>query len=72
MRRANQRQVWNLLDEKTAEAPLQEAIVVAGDLNGHVDSTKDGYSCHGGFAYGSRNADGERILEYADSHNLAM
>ncbi|XGW06744.1 hypothetical protein V3C99_016790, partial [Haemonchus contortus] len=26
---------WNLLDEKTAEVPLQEAIVVAGDLNGH-------------------------------------
>ncbi|XGW17243.1 hypothetical protein V3C99_002112 [Haemonchus contortus] len=63
---------WNLLDEKTAEVPLQEAIVVAGDLNGHVGATKDGYSCHGGFGYGSRNADGERILEYADSHNLAI
>ncbi|XGW13258.1 hypothetical protein V3C99_013693 [Haemonchus contortus] len=33
--RANQRKVWNLLDEKTAEVPLQEAIVVAGNLNGH-------------------------------------
>ncbi|XGW23905.1 hypothetical protein V3C99_005819 [Haemonchus contortus] len=63
---------WNLLDEKTAEVPLQEAIVVAGDLNGHVGATKDGYSCHGGFGYGSRNTDGERILEYADSHNLAI
>ncbi|VDO33223.1 unnamed protein product [Haemonchus placei] len=38
---------WNLLDEKTAEAPLQEAIDVGGDLNGHVGATKDGYSCHG-------------------------
>nr|CDJ81936.1 uncharacterized protein LOC101155354 [Haemonchus contortus] len=63
---------WNLLDEKTAEVPLQEAIVVAGDLNGHVGATKDGYSCHGGFGYGSRNTDGERILEYADSHNLTI
>uniref|UniRef100_A0A7I4Z3N8 Reverse transcriptase domain-containing protein n=1 Tax=Haemonchus contortus TaxID=6289 RepID=A0A7I4Z3N8_HAECO len=63
---------WNLLDEKTAEVPLQEAIVVAGDLNGHVCATKDGYSCHGGFGYGSRDTDGERILEYADSHNLAI
>ncbi|VDO04602.1 unnamed protein product [Haemonchus placei] len=63
---------WNLLDEKTAEVPLQEAIVVACDLNGHVGATKDGYSCHGGFGYGSRNTDGERILEYADSHNLAI
>ncbi|XGW10231.1 hypothetical protein V3C99_012037 [Haemonchus contortus] len=63
---------WNLLDEKTAEVPLQEALVVAGDLNGHVGATKDGYSCHGGFGYGSRNTDGERILEYADSHNLVI
>ncbi|VDO88007.1 unnamed protein product [Haemonchus placei] len=53
---------WNLLDEKTAEAPSQEDIVVAGDLNGHVGATKDGYSWHGGFGYGSRNTDGERIL----------
>ncbi|XGW10968.1 hypothetical protein V3C99_012455, partial [Haemonchus contortus] len=28
--------------------------------------------CHGGFGYGSRNTDGERILEYADSHNLVI
>ncbi|XGW34046.1 hypothetical protein V3C99_018088 [Haemonchus contortus] len=31
---------WNLLDEKTAEVPLQEAIVVAGDLNGHIAPPK--------------------------------
>uniref|UniRef100_A0A7I4YN09 Reverse transcriptase domain-containing protein n=1 Tax=Haemonchus contortus TaxID=6289 RepID=A0A7I4YN09_HAECO len=64
---------WNLLDEKTAEVWVQEAIVVAGDLNGaHVGATKDDYRCHGGFGYGSRNNDGERILEYADSHNLVI
>ncbi|XGW35842.1 hypothetical protein V3C99_019211, partial [Haemonchus contortus] len=28
--------------------------------------------CHGGFGYGSRNTDGERILEYADSHILVI
>nr|CDJ83908.1 polyprotein [Haemonchus contortus] len=63
---------WNLLDEKTAEAPLQKAIDVGGDLNGHVGATKDGYSCHGGFGYESRNTDDERILDYADPHNLAI
>ncbi|VDO89386.1 unnamed protein product [Heligmosomoides polygyrus] len=47
-------------------------LVVAGDLCGHVGATKDGYSCHGGFGYGSRNADGERIHEHADSHNLSI
>ncbi|VDP35009.1 unnamed protein product [Heligmosomoides polygyrus] len=48
---------WSLLDEKTAEIPSKDVIIVAGDLNGHVGATKDGYSCHGGFGYGSHNAD---------------
>ncbi|VDO64952.1 unnamed protein product [Heligmosomoides polygyrus] len=26
---------WNLLDEKTAEVPPKDVIIVAGDLNGH-------------------------------------
>ncbi|VDP23498.1 unnamed protein product [Heligmosomoides polygyrus] len=63
---------WNLLDERTAEVLSKDVIIVAGDLNGHVGATKDGYSCHGGFGYGSRNADGERILEYAESHSLTI
>ncbi|VDP08946.1 unnamed protein product [Heligmosomoides polygyrus] len=32
---------WSLLDEKTAEVPSEDMVVVVGDLNGHVD----GYSC---------------------------
>ncbi|VDP59537.1 unnamed protein product [Heligmosomoides polygyrus] len=48
---------WSLLDEQTAEVSSKDVIFVAGDLNGHVGATKDGYSCHGGFGYGSRNAD---------------
>ncbi|VDO66563.1 unnamed protein product [Heligmosomoides polygyrus] len=61
---------WSLLDEKTAEVPLQDVIIVAGDLNGHVGAAKDGYGCHDGLGFGSRNADGERILEYAEFHDL--
>ncbi|EYB98255.1 hypothetical protein Y032_0133g1803 [Ancylostoma ceylanicum] len=63
---------WMLLDEKTAEELMEDTIVVAGDLNGHVGAAKDGYTCHGGFGYGIRNDDGERILEYADSHDLVI
>uniref|UniRef100_A0A183F4X6 Endo/exonuclease/phosphatase domain-containing protein n=1 Tax=Heligmosomoides polygyrus TaxID=6339 RepID=A0A183F4X6_HELPZ len=63
---------WSLLDEKTAEVPSQDVIIVAGDLNGHVGAAKDGYGCHGGLNFGSRNADGERILEYAESHDLTI
>ncbi|VDO22667.1 unnamed protein product [Heligmosomoides polygyrus] len=48
---------WSLLDEKAAKVPSKDVIIVAGDLNGHVGTTKDGYIRHGGFGYGSRNAD---------------
>ncbi|VDP21220.1 unnamed protein product [Heligmosomoides polygyrus] len=36
---------WSLLDEKTTEVPSEDMIVVAGDLSGHVEATKDAYSC---------------------------
>jgi len=37
-------------------------VVFAGDMNGHVGSSNVGYDLtHGGFGYGSRNADGSRI-----------
>jgi len=46
-------------------------VVFAGDMNGHVGSSNVGYNgTHGGFGYGSRNADGSRILEFADGLNL--
>ncbi|VDO67529.1 unnamed protein product, partial [Heligmosomoides polygyrus] len=65
-------ELLSVLDEKAAKVPSQDMNVVAGDLNGHVGAGKDGYSCRGGFGYGPRNADGERILEYADSHNFTI
>ncbi|VDO75278.1 unnamed protein product [Heligmosomoides polygyrus] len=33
---------------------------------------RDGYNCHGGFGYGSRNPDVGRILECADSHGFTI
>ncbi|WKY05395.1 hypothetical protein Q1695_005977 [Nippostrongylus brasiliensis] len=63
---------WALLHEKTAEIPSEEMVIVAGDLNGHVGISKEGFKCHGGFGYGIRIEDGERILEYACSHNLGI
>jgi len=49
------------------------AHVFAGDMNGHVGSSNVGYDgTHSGFGYGSRNADGSRILEFADGLNLVI
>ncbi|VDO99635.1 unnamed protein product [Heligmosomoides polygyrus] len=51
---------WSLLDEKTAEVPSEDMVAVARDLIGHVGAARDDFSCHGGFVYGLRNADGGR------------
>ena len=48
-------------------------VVFAGDMNGHIGSSNVGYDgTHGGFGYGPRNADGSRILEFADGLNLVI
>ena len=48
-------------------------VVFAGDMNGHIGSSNVGYDgTHGGFGYGSRNADGSKILEFADGLNLVI
>ena len=42
-------------------------------MNGHIGSSNVGYDgTHGGFGYGSSNADGSRILEFADGLNLVI
>ena len=53
--------------------PLNEMVVFAGDMNGHIGSSNVGYDgTHGSYGYGSRNADGSRILEFADGLNLVI
>ena len=50
-----------------------EMVVLVGDMNGHVVSSNVGYAeMHGGFGYGHRNADGSRILEFADGLSLVI
>jgi len=48
-------------------------VVLAGDMNGHVESNSVGYDgMHGGYGFGDRNADGSRILDFADGLNLVI
>ena len=42
-------------------------------MNGHFGSSNVGYDgTHGSYGYGSRNADGSRILEFTDRLNLVI
>jgi len=53
--------------------PQNEMVVLAGDMNGHVGSNSVGYDgTRGGYGFGDRNADGSRILEFADGLNLVI
>ena len=45
--------------------PKQESIFIGSDMNGHDRRDADGYGgVHGGMGFGTRNAEGERILEF--------
>ena len=43
------------------------------DLNGHVGRSVDGYKgVYVGFGYGSRNPEGDRILEFDDATEMVV
>jgi len=64
---------WNKVFHLVSCIPQNEMVVFAGDMNGHIGSSNTGYAgTHGCFGYGSRNADGSRILEFADGLNLVI
>ncbi|EPB77556.1 hypothetical protein ANCCEY_03314 [Ancylostoma ceylanicum] len=63
---------WTLLDEQTTAVPSEDFVTAGGDLNGHVGTEKNGNCAHGSSGVGDRNADGERVSEYADAHELVI
>ncbi|XP_065313450.1 craniofacial development protein 2-like [Gordionus sp. m RMFG-2023] len=50
-----------------------DLIIIGGDLNAHVEKTRDSYKRHhGGFGYEERNDEGEHILKFAQAFDLAL
>ena len=42
-------------------------------MNGHVGRDADGYGgVHGGMGFGTRNAEGRRILEFGDAVSMVV
>jgi hypothetical protein len=51
--------------------PISEKLFIGGYLNGHVGSTRVGFDgVHEGFGYGSRNQEGEGILNFDLEYDL--
>jgi hypothetical protein len=53
--------------------PINEKLFIGGDLNGHVGATNVGFErVHTGFGYGSRNQEGEDVLNFTLAYNLLI
>ena len=53
--------------------PKQESIFIGSDMKGHVGRDADGYGgVHGGMGFGTRNAEGEIILEFGDAVGMVV
>lgn len=64
---------WSSLQEEFEKVQEEERCVIGGDLNGHVGRGFNVISrIHGGMCYGDRNEDGERVIDYAISNDMAI
>ncbi|XP_047488085.1 craniofacial development protein 2-like [Penaeus chinensis] len=55
------------------DIPGSEKVLVGADFTGHVGKRSDGYQrVRGGKGHGQRNTEGERILECAESLDMAV
>ncbi|EYC22247.1 hypothetical protein Y032_0017g3239 [Ancylostoma ceylanicum] len=51
----------------------EEVLLLGGDLNGHIGEEREGFDrWHGGYGYGTRNEEGQRILEFAAMSDLVI
>lgn len=64
---------WDDLEDVVQRVPLGEKLIIGGDLNGHVGTSRDGFeSVHGGFGFGEKNDAGSSILDFALSYDLGI
>ena len=59
---------WRQVEGVIMNTDINQEVIVGGDMNGHVGQVANGFhEVHGNFGYGTRNAEGERILEFAEA-----
>ena len=70
---ADKDRFYDQLQSVIAALPASEIKIVLGDWNGHVGTDAGAYGdAHGGFGYGTRNTEGERVLEFAVANELRV
>ena len=64
---------WDSFINVLSGIPKQESIFIGSDMNGHVGRDEDGYGgVHCGMGFGTRNAEGENILEFCDAVGMVV
>ena len=64
---------WEGLEDKVVGVPRSEELIVAGDLNSHIGSNRDGYEdVMGHFSFGGQNTEGGTVLDLCRNHKLQI
>jgi hypothetical protein len=66
-------QFWEELDALVSSVPLSKKLFIGRDFNRYVGSTRVSFDgVYGSFGYGSRNQEGEGILNFALAYDLIV
>ncbi|XP_066982168.1 craniofacial development protein 2-like [Macrobrachium rosenbergii] len=64
---------WKQMNEMITPIEVEERLVIGGDLNGHIGRSRENISrIHGGHGMGEMNEEGELIVDFALSFDLAL
>ena len=64
---------WESFEDEVGRIPESEILLIGGDVNGHVGRDNGGYEdVMGKYGYGSRNSEGETVLDVCKNHNLKI
>ncbi|AQK49513.1 Retrovirus-related Pol polyprotein LINE-1 [Zea mays] len=67
----SKREFWEGLEDMVSSVPVGEKLFIGGDLNGHVGISSTSFEgVHGGFDFGTRNQEGEEILNFALAYDM--
>ncbi|ONM29623.1 Retrovirus-related Pol polyprotein LINE-1 [Zea mays] len=67
----SKREFWEGLEDMVSSVPVGEKLFIGGDLNGHVGTSSTSFEgVHGGFDFGTRNQEGEEILNFALAYDM--
>ncbi|ONM20364.1 hypothetical protein ZEAMMB73_Zm00001d005126 [Zea mays] len=62
---------WEGLEDMVSSVPVGKKLFIGGDLNGHVGTSSTSFEgVHGGFSFGTRNQEGEEILNFALAYDM--